>query len=86
MQTSIGDLGDLRTFSGLRVIDAQGLVAAPLWDADLKEDQEVDLPNWSAQPAARVIAPGQPAEIVLLRPLNDPARPASRYAVHTVIK
>jgi hypothetical protein len=86
MQTNIGDLGDLRTFSGLRVIDAQGLVAAPLWDADLEEDQEVDLPNWSAQPAAHVIAPGQPAEIVLLRPLNDPTRPASRYAVHTILK
>jgi hypothetical protein len=33
-----------------------------------------------------VIAPGQPAEIVLLRPLNDPSRPASRYVVHTVIR
>jgi hypothetical protein len=86
MQTSIGDLGDLRTYAGLRVIDAQGLVAAPLWDAELKDNQEVDLPNWSGQPAARVIAPGQPAEIVLLRPLNDPSRPASRYVVHTVIR
>jgi Zinc carboxypeptidase len=86
MQTNIGDLGDLRTYSGLRIIDAAGLVAAPLWDAELKEDQEVDLPNWSGQAAARVIAPGQPAEIVLLRPLNDPSRPASRYVVHTVIR
>lgn len=85
-QTSLGDLGDLRTYTGLRVIDADGLVAAPLWDADLKEDQEVDLPTWSGQPAAHVIAPGQPAEIVLLRPLNDPSRPASRYVVQTVIK
>jgi hypothetical protein len=86
MQTSIGDLGDLRTYAGLRVIDAEGLVAAPLWDAELKDDQEVDLPAWSGQPAAHVIAPGQPAEIVLLRPLNDPSRPASRYVVHTVIR
>jgi hypothetical protein len=86
MQTGIADLGDLRTYTGLRVIEADGLVAAPLWDAGLEEDQEVDLPDWSDQPAPRVIAPGQPAEIVLLRPLDDPSRPASRYAVHTVIR
>lgn len=86
MQTSINDLGDLRTYAGLRTIDARGLIAAPLWDPELKEDQEVDLPNWSGKPAEHVIAPGQPAEIVLLRPLNDPSRPASRYVVHTVIK
>jgi hypothetical protein len=86
MQTSINDLGDLRTYSGLRTIEASGLIAAPLWDAELKENQEVELPNWSGTPAAHVIAPGQPAEIVLLRPLNDPARPASHYVVHTVIK
>jgi len=86
MQTSIGDLGDLRTYTGLRVIEADGLVAAPLWDAELKEDQEIDLPSWTDQPAAHVIAPGQSGEIVLLRPLNDPSRPASRYVVHTVIR
>ena len=87
MQTNIGDLGDLRTYGGLRTIDATGLVAAPLWSADLREDQEVDLPNWTGQsPAPFVIAPGQPAEVVLLRPLDDPSRPASRYVVHTIIK
>ena len=86
MQTNIGDLGDLRTYTGLRVIDAGGLVAAPLWDEKLQENQEVDLPDWSSQPLPRVIAPGQPAEIVLLRPLNDPSRPASRYVVHTIIR
>ena len=86
MQTNIGDLGDLRTSAGLREIDAGGLIAAPLWDPALQENQEVDLPNWSEKPAEHVIAPGQPAEIVLLRPLGDPARPASRYVVHTVLK
>jgi hypothetical protein len=87
VQTSINDLGDLRTFAGLRTIDAGGLIAAPLWNPDLKEGQEVDLPPWTVtNPAERVIAPGQPAEIVLLRPVSDPAQPASRYAVHTVIK
>ena len=86
MQTNIADLGDLRTYGGLRVIDADGLIAAPLWNDDLKEDQEVDLPNFAAQPAAHVIAPGQPAGIVLLRPLNDPSRPASRYVVQTILR
>jgi hypothetical protein len=86
MQTSINDIGDLRTYAGLRTIDAGGLVAAPLWNPDLRENDEVDLPNWTGKPAEHVIAPGQPAEIALLRPLNDPSRPASRYVVTMVIK
>jgi hypothetical protein len=86
MQTNINDLGDLRTYAGLRTIDAGGLVAAPLWNPELKENDEVDLPNWGGRPAEHVIAPGQPADIVLLRPIGDPLRPASRYVVHTVIR
>jgi hypothetical protein len=86
MQTSIADLGDLRTYAALRTIDGRGLFAAPLWDPSLKEGQEVDLPEWSKQPSTRVIATGQPGEIVLLRPLGDPARPASRYVVQTILK
>jgi len=86
MQSSIADLGDLRTYGALRTIDGRGLFAAPLWDASLKEGQEVDLPDWSKQPAARAIATGQPGEIVLMRPIGDPARPASRYVVQTILK
>jgi hypothetical protein len=86
MQTSIADLGDLRTYAALRTIDGRGLFAAPLWDASLKEGQEVDVPDWSKQPSARAIATGQPGEIVLMRPLGDPARPASRYVVQTILK
>jgi hypothetical protein len=86
MQTNIGDLGDLRTYAGLRTIDAGGLIAAPLWRPDLQEEQEVDLPNFAGKPTEHVIAPGQPAEIVLLRPLGDPSRPASRYVVHTILR
>jgi hypothetical protein len=86
MQASIADLGDLRTYGALRTIDAHGLMAAPLWDASLKEGQEVDVPDWSKQPSARVIAPGQSAEIVLMRPLSDPSRPASRYVIQTILK
>jgi hypothetical protein len=86
IQANIVDLGDLRTYGALRTIDGTGLVAAPLWDPSLKEDQEVDLPDWSKQPSARVIATGQPGEIVLMRPLGDPSRPASRYVIQTILK
>src|SRR5262249_51096806 len=50
MQGTINDLGDLRTYGGLRVIDATGLIAAPLWDPSLKEEQSVDLPDWTHTP------------------------------------
>jgi Zinc carboxypeptidase len=86
MQGTINDLGDLRTNGGLRTIDAGGLIAAPIWDSSLREGQEVDLPNWTRAPSARVIAPMQSGEIVLLRPLDDPSRPASRYVVQTILK
>ncbi len=86
LQTSIADLGDLRTYGALRTIDGTGLMAAPLWDPSLKEGQEVDLPDWSKQPSARTIAPGQSAEIVLMRPVSDPSRPASRYVIQTILK
>jgi hypothetical protein len=86
MQASIRDLGDLRTYGGLRTIDARGLVAAPLWDPALKEGQEVALPDFAKAPSARVIGPGQSAEIVLLRPLTDPSRSAPRYAIDTILK
>jgi zinc carboxypeptidase len=86
VQANITDLGDLRTFGALRTIDGSGLMAAPLWDASLKEGQEVDLPDWSKQPSTRVIATGQPGEIVLMRPLGDPSRPASRYVIQTILK
>jgi hypothetical protein len=86
LQASISDLGDLRTYGAVRTIDARGLVAAPLWSQELKEGQEVDLPDFTKAPSARVIATGQPADIVLLRPLNDPAKAASRYVVDTILK
>jgi hypothetical protein len=86
VQASINDVGDLRTYGALRTIDARGLMAAPLWDPALKEGQEVDVPDWSKAPAIRSVAPGQPGEIVLLRPLNDPSRPASRYVIETILK
>jgi hypothetical protein len=86
IQANISDLGDLRTHAGLRTIEASGLVAAPVWDPALKEGQEVDLPDFAKAPSPRIIATGQSAEIVLLRPLRDPAKPASRYVVDTILK
>jgi len=86
LQGSINDLGDLRTYGALRTIDGRGLIAAPLWDAALQEGQELDLPDFAKAPSQRLIAPGQPAEIVLLRPLNDPARPGARYVIDTILR
>jgi len=86
LQAMINDLGDLRTSGALRTIDAGGLFVAPLWDGSLQEGQEVDVPDSSNAPSSRVIAPMQPGELVLLRPLNDPSRPASRYIVDTILK
>ena len=86
VQSNVSDLGDLRTYGALRTIDARNLVAAPLWDSSLTEGQEVELPDWSRAPSSRIIAPAQPGEIVLLRPLGEPGRPASRFVVDTILK
>ena len=86
LQTNINDLGDLRTSGAFRVVDARGLIAAPLWDASLKEGQEIGLPDFSTTPSPRLLAPGQPGEIVLLRPQNGADRPSPRYIVDTILK
>jgi len=86
IQANISDLGDLRTYGAIRTIDGRGRVAAPLWDPALEEGQEVDLPDFARTPSPRTIATGQPAEIVLLRPVNDPSKPAARYLVETILK
>ncbi|HVZ23172.1 MAG TPA: hypothetical protein VG871_18995, partial [Vicinamibacterales bacterium] len=85
LASSIADVGDLRTAGALRTIDATNLVAAPLFDPSLKEGQEVRLPDWKSHPAAHTIAPGQPAALVLLKPVGDPSRPADLYRVELVI-
>jgi hypothetical protein len=64
----------------LESIDATGLVVAPLWDPALKAGDIVAIPDWKAKRAPRVIAQGEPAELVLLRPQGD------GYKVERVIR
>ncbi len=74
----IEELGDLRVFGALETIDATGLTAAPLWDKALKVGDEVVLPKERGK--GPVIATGQPAVVVLLRPKAE-----GRYAVERIV-
>ncbi|MCX6544917.1 MAG: M14 family metallopeptidase [Acidobacteria bacterium] len=80
LSARIDDLGDLHTMAALESIDAKGLLVAPLWDPALKEGDVVSLPDWKAKRAAHVVAQGEPAELVLLRPQGD------QYKVEKVIR
>jgi hypothetical protein len=64
---TIADLGDLRTEGALREIDGTGLVVVPLFDQDITRGQQIQLPDWSATPAAHTVSPGQPGDLLLLR-------------------
>jgi hypothetical protein len=81
LSARIADLGDLQTSGALNTIDAKGLTAAPLWDENLKQGDEVSLPDWSTWKGA-TIAIGQPPNIVLLA--NGAA--AGRYRVERVVR
>ena len=76
----IDDLGDLHNSGAMESIDATGLVVAPLWSPSLKAGDVVTLPDWSAQRAARVVAQGEAAELVLLR------LQGSAYVVERVVR
>jgi hypothetical protein len=76
----IEDLGDLSVMGALESIDATGLFVAPLWDPALKAGDVVALPDFAARRAPHVIAPGEPAELVILR------REGERYRVERVVK
>jgi hypothetical protein len=80
LSARIEDLGDLHTMSGLESVNAAGLFVAPLWDPELKSGDVVELPDFAAQRATRVIATGEPAELVILR------KDGNRYRVERVIK
>jgi len=76
----IEDLGDLHTMHALESIDATGLTVAPLWDPTLKEGDVVTLPDFAAKRALRVIAPGEPGELVILKPQDG------KYRVERIVK
>jgi len=80
LQTRIEEFGDLSTFGALEVIDGQGLTAAPLFDPALVPGAVVTLPaEWSPETLPNIVGPGQPANLVLLRPQGD-----GRYRVERV--
>jgi hypothetical protein len=78
LSARIEDLGDLRVYGALDSIDATGLTAAPLWDKALKVGDEVTLPQ--SRSGDPVIAPGQPAAVVLLRPVTK-----ANYRVERIV-
>jgi hypothetical protein len=77
---TINDLGDLRTDGAMRKIDATGLVVAPLFDPGIQEGQDITLPDWTSRGSGPTVAAGQPAALVLLRPLAG-----GRYRVQMVL-
>jgi hypothetical protein len=77
---TINDLGDLRTDGAMRKIDATGLVVAPLFDPGIQEGQDITLPDWTSRGPGPTVAAGQPAALVLLRPLAG-----GRYRVQMVL-
>jgi hypothetical protein len=79
--TTIEDMGDLRTYGGLRTIDAFGMTVVPLTSDALEAGQIVDLPEWKAKQRS-TIAVGQPVRFAVLKPASAPGK----YQVELVLK
>ena len=77
----VEDLGDLRVFGALEVIDAAGLYLAPAWDPVLERGIEITIPDWTTVKSATPLVVGAPANLVLLRQLGQ-----DRYRVERVIE
>jgi hypothetical protein len=56
------------------------MLVAPLWDTAMKAGDVVALPDFAARRAPRIIAPGEPAELAILR------KDGERYRVERVIR
>jgi hypothetical protein len=70
LNARVEDIGDLRVYGALEVIDATGLVVTPMITADAKTGDVVRLderPVYSAK-----VALGEPAAFLLLRPGAEP--------------
>jgi len=75
LQVSLGidDIGDLRTFGGLRTIDASGMTVIPAPDDTIVAGQSVALPEWRSK-TATTITVGQPARIAIVKPAAEPGK------------
>jgi hypothetical protein len=78
---NINDMGDLRTSTALRIIEATGMTAVPLRDDAWEAGQTVDLPEWKDRGPA-TIAVGQTARIALLKPAAEPGK----YVIELILK
>ncbi|HEX8703431.1 MAG TPA: M14 metallopeptidase family protein [Myxococcaceae bacterium] len=74
----IVDLGDLRVFGVVELVDGRGLTAVPLPSAGIQEGALIPLPPRSACE----VKVGQPAELMLLRPVE----PAGSWRVERIIR
>ncbi|WP_083682761.1 M14 metallopeptidase family protein [Archangium sp. Cb G35] len=73
----VDELGDLRVLGALETVDGSGLFAVPL-SATAKEGDTLQL----AQPRQHTVQTGQPAELMLLKPLEKP----STYRIERIIR
>ena len=81
LQTRIEEFGDLSTLGALEVIDGSGLTVAPVFSPDVKPGATVTLPaDWSSLELTNIVGPGEPANLVLLRPGTG-----GRYTVERVL-
>jgi Zinc carboxypeptidase len=78
LRGTVEELGDLRVYGAVEVVDGTGLTVVPLPSEDVKEGDTLSLPPRDAL-ALRVESP---AELVLLRPLES----TESYRVERIIR
>jgi hypothetical protein len=74
----VEELGDLRVLGALETVEGGGLFAVPLSGPGAKEGDTLHLP----EPKQHTLALGQPAELMLLKPLEKP----STYRIERIIR
>jgi hypothetical protein len=74
----VEELGDLRVLGALETVEGGGLFAVPLSGLGAKEGDTLHL----AEPKQHTLALGQPAELMLLKPLEKP----STYRIERIIR